>query len=87
MNKFSNKEAVATYLGWSFDDVEDYRYHYGLTKAPIYTAGNKYIMALPNGKKPTKHDVEYIGEFKEMTDSMGEYCKSRGRTVWIFESE
>lgn len=91
MSKFSNKEAVATYLSWSYDDVEDARYHYGFTKAPVYTSGNEYVMALSNGKKPTKHDNEYItngqGKFVEAQGSQAEYCKQRDKTVWVFKSE
>lgn len=93
MNKtnFSSKEAACQWLGCSWDSLDDYRYHNGMTNAPVYCIDNTYVTVTANGKKPTKHDSAYVsngeGKFTEADDSMSAYCASRGRTVWIYKSE
>ena len=90
---FTPREAVCQYMGWSYDEAPDYRYHHGMTKTPIYSMSDGYVCALPNGKKVPKADEEYINnydddrQFVEATGDIAEYCKSRGKTIWIFFSE
>jgi len=85
----SPREAVCQYLGISWDSLGDYTYHPGSTATAMYTSGDEYICATANGKKPSKKDQEYItngeGYFVEATGQSAEYCKSRGRTIWVFK--
>jgi hypothetical protein len=84
---FTPKEAVCQYMGWSYDDANDYRYHYGLTKIPIYSTADGYICATASGKRVPKHDEEYIGgKFVEATGTQADYCKTKGKTVWILKT-
>lgn len=93
MNKpnFSAKEAACQWIGCSWDSLNDYRYHRGLTSTPVYCVDNTYVTTAVNGKKPPKRDSEYVsngeGKFIEAYDSMATYCKSRGCTVWIYKGE
>lgn len=87
----TSKEAAAEWIGTSYEDLQDYRYHHGMTKIPLYVVGNTYLYVTANGKKPSKSDQEYItngeGSFQEATDRQAEYLKTRGRTVWVYESK
>lgn len=86
---FSPKEAVCQFMGWNYDDANDYRYHAGMTSIPVYSTPDGYICATSNGKKVPKRVVEYIGNddpdvvFVEATGLQAEYCKARGKTIWV----
>lgn len=77
---FTPREAVCQYMGWEFSEAAEYRYHYGKTSAPIYSTSNGYVCAVANGRKPPA--CEGI-EWKEAPGSEADYCKSRGKTVYI----
>jgi hypothetical protein len=70
-------------MGWDFSEAADYRYHYGRTSVPIYSMPEGYVCATANGKKPSKGWREYEWDWKEATGDTAEYCKSRGKTVWV----
>ena len=81
---FSPREAVCTFQGWEFSEANDYRYHYGRTSGPIYSTSNGYICAVANGKKPHAYDgLTWV----EATGSQAEYCKSRGKTLFVSTGE
>jgi hypothetical protein len=80
----SPREAVCQYMGWDFAEAGDYRYHYGRTSAPIYSTADGYVCATATGKKPPKYDGLH---WKEAAGSNAEYCKIRGKTVWIASGE
>lgn len=75
-----SKEAICSYLGWSYEDLEDMRYHYGLTSIPVYATSNGFICAAKIGKKPATHTDGMDFEWKVATGGNAEYCKQFG---WI----
>lgn len=82
--KFSPREAVCQYMGWEFSEAADYRYHYGRTSAPIYSTLIGYVCAVSNDKKPPKYDGLF---WTEATGSNADYCKSKGKTVYVATGE
>jgi hypothetical protein len=78
------REAVCQYMGWDYTESSEHRYHYGRTRAPIYSTQDGYVCAAANGKKPPPYDGLV---WKEATGSTAEYCKSRGQTVWVASGE
>lgn len=88
MQSISSKEAVCQYLSVSWEDVAGYRYREGSTRIPMYATDEEYICATANGKRPSKADQDYMtnssGAFIEATGTDAEYCKLRGRTIWVY---
>jgi hypothetical protein len=82
---FSPREAVCAYMGWDFQEASDYRYHYGRTALPVYSTASGYICAVATGKKPPKTDQDDFN-WVEATGSQAEYCKSRGKTIYLSDS-
>lgn len=84
VNKFTPREAICTYMGWDFSEAGDYRYHYGRTVNPVYSMPDGYICSCANGKKPAKTDAHgNEWNWHEAKGSQAEYCKSRGKTIWV----
>lgn len=82
MNKYTPREAVCDYMGWSFDEAPDYRYQYGRTTKPVYSTSKGAVCATNEGEQPpNKKDFPW----KRATGSQADYCASRGKIIWIAE--
>ncbi len=79
----SKKEAIATHLDMSYEDLEWHRYHYGHTSQPVYAFDKAYYCATKGSQKPAKY-LGYGGdEMWEWQKKEDDYLTRQGYTIWI----
>lgn len=80
----SKREAIATYTGMDFYDIEDLRYHQGQTSQPVYAFTDYYLCVARKGQKPAKHRSGMEWEWEEVVDS---YVNGYGYKIWKAKSD
>lgn len=74
---------IAHSLGMDIADLRDYRYHYGLTRIPLYAVGNEWFCV--KRTKPTPKDLHDMELEWEPYPDQGR-AKDQGTIVWYAKS-
>jgi hypothetical protein len=82
-NVKSRKDALAAHYMMDIADVDDYRYHAGLTNIPVYAFDRCYVCVTKGNQKPAKHRDGMDWEWKEIKD---DFINQDGWRLWESES-
>lgn len=72
----NRKQLLATFLTIDSSELEDYRYHHGLTSIPVYVIDDTYYCVTKGKQKPAthRHGLEWKWEHtKEVLNGAGDY--------------
>ena len=80
----SKREAVATHVQFDFQEIEEYRYHYGKTSQPVYALTDAYYCATKPNQRPAKHVDGMDWKWKEVKN---EFINKDGWIIWKADCE
>jgi len=76
----TKRQAFAEHCQIDFESTEDYRYHYGRTKTPVWAISDNYI-TITKGEKPPKFNGS-IWDKKEDA-----FLQSQGYQAWVIKCD
>jgi hypothetical protein len=83
MKRYTAASVLATEWSMDISDINEYRYHYGMTTKPVYSIDNAYYCATRKGQKPAKHrSIEF--EWKEHSSK---FADSINWQIWVADSK
>lgn len=75
----NKRDAIAAHLMLDYSEVEDYRYHFGLTTQPVYAFTDAYYCVTKGSQRPAKHREGLEWDWKEVVD---DFVNRDGYRIW-----